>query len=46
LKPDLAVGSITDTNKAGIFSLKLSIFSGKLESKDVKQFENWKKPKP
>jgi len=46
LKPDLAVGSITDTNKAGIFSLKLSIFRGKLESKDVKQFENWKKPKP
>jgi hypothetical protein len=31
LKPDLAVGAVKDTNKAGIFSLKLSIFKGKLE---------------
>jgi hypothetical protein len=46
LKPDLAVGTVKDTNKAGIFSLKLSIFKGKLEPKDIKQFENWKKPKP
>jgi|LauGreDrversion4_2_1035121.scaffolds.fasta_scaffold133576_3 hypothetical protein len=36
LKPDLAVGTVTSTNNAGIFSLKLSIFRGKLESKDVK----------
>ena len=46
LKPDLAVGSVKDTNKAGIFSMKLSIFKGKLEPKDVRQFGMWKKPKP
>ena len=46
-KNDLAIGSVKDSYKAGLFSMKLSIHhKTKNGPCDFKQFNAWKKPPP
>lgn len=48
LKPDPAVGEVSDPNKAGMLSFKLSVFDlSEADGPDVqKRYRAWRKPPP